>query len=337
MRAIVFTGSGGNEVVRLQERPDPEPGPEDVVVASRYAGMNPADLQQRAGIYPAPPGSVADIPGLEVAGTVVACGNRVTSRRVGDRVFGLIGGGGLADRVLVHERAVTAVPETLDERDAAAVPEAFITAHDAVVTQAGLCPGETLLVHGAGGAVGGAAIQIGLTMGARVFGTVRNDAAKEAVRGLGAIPLNDAEFAETLLDQTDHRGADVILELVGAPHFPGNQDAVAVCGRIVVVGVGAGNETTMRLLGLMQKRATLRGTVLRGRALEEKALAVRAFERQVLPGLAAGTMRPRVDSVFPAEQFADAFDHLAASGKVGKVLLDFGQSHSESQARSAST
>jgi len=318
VRAIVFTGAGGNEVVRLEERPDPVPGQEDVLVRVRFAGLNPADALQRAGHYPAPPGSPADVPGLEVAGTVETCGDRATSWRPGDRVFGLVGGGGLADRVAVHERCVARVPGSLSEEEAAAAPEAFITAHDAICTQAGLRPGETLLVHGAAGGVGSAAVQIGLALGARVVATVRSDAAREAVAALGAEVVWDEGFSETLAG-----AADVVLELVGATHFPGNLDALAPKGRIVVVGVGAGHEIALPLRVLMGKRASIRGTVLRARPLEEKAAAVRAFEREVVPGLASGRMRALVDSVYPAEDFAAAFDRLEGRGKFGKVLLAF--------------
>jgi NADPH:quinone reductase-like Zn-dependent oxidoreductase len=324
LRCVVFTGSGGNEVVELQDRPDPTPGSEDVVVRATHAGLNPADIQQRNGHYPAPPGSPADIPGLEVAGVVERSGERVTTWRPGDRVFGLVGGGGLADRVIVHERCLARVPDTLDDAHAAAAAEAFITAHDAVAVQAGLRPGETLLVHGAAGAVGSAAVQIGITTGARVLGVVRHDAGRELVTSLGATAIADDRFAAAALAATDGAGVDVILELVGAPHFPGNLDALAAKGgRIVIVGVGAGQEVALPLLRLMQKRAVLRGTVLRARALEEKASAVRAFEREVLPALARGAMMPIVDRVFAAADVAAAFDHLVAAGKLGKVLLQF--------------
>lgn len=323
MRCVVFTGAGGNEVVELEERPDPVPGTQDVLVRVRLAGLNPADVIQRAGRYAAPPGAPADIPGLEVSGTVASCGEGVTDWAPGDRVFGLVGGGGLADRVCVHERCVTRVPDVLDEQQAAAVPEAFITAHDAVAMQAGLRPGEVLLVHGAAGGVGSAACQIGVSLGARVLGTVRSEAAREAVEGLGVEPVDDGGFAAAVLEATGGRGADVVLELVGAPHFPGNLDALAPKGRIVVVGVGAGHEVPLSLRALMGKRATLRGTVLRARALEEKAAAVRAFEREVVPGLASGRLRARIDSVFPAEQVHAAFDRLEGRGKLGKVLIEF--------------
>lgn len=323
MRAVVFTGAGGNEVVRVEERPDPVPSGEEVVVRARFAALNPADLIQRAGSYPAPPGSPADVPGLEVTGVVEACGERVSAWRRGDRVFGLVGGGGLADRVLVHERCLARVPDRLDDRDAAAVPEAFITAHDAVRSQAGLTPGETLLVHCAAGGVGTAAVQIGLVTGARVLGVVRSDRAADAVRELGGEPIEDEGFARRVAEATDGRGADVVLELAGAPHFEGDLEALALRGRILVVGVGAGHEATIQLRKLMQKRAVVRGTVLRPRPLEEKAAAVRAFEREVVPALEDGRMRPLVDSVFPAAEVTDAFDRLAGSGKVGKVLIEF--------------
>lgn len=323
MRAIVFAGAGGNEVVRLEERVDPLPGTEEVIVAVRYAGMNPADAQQRDGRYPAPPGSPPDVPGLEVAGTVVAGGTKMSTWKPGDRVFGLVGGGGLADRVIVHENSVVRVPDVLDEREAAAVPEAFITAHDAVVVQAGLRRGEVLLVHGAAGGVGTAAVQLGGVFGARVLGTVRSDAAWETVTALGAEPIWDEHFDEAVLAATGRRGADVVLELVGAPHFPANLEALAPKGRIVIVGVGAGQQAALPLLRLMQKRATLRGTVLRARPLEEKAKVLGAFEREVVPALADGRVRPIIDSVFAAEDYRAAFERLEGPGKLGKILLEF--------------
>ena len=324
MKAVVFTGAGGNEVVELQERPDPAPGPGEVLVRVGLAGINPADVLQRAGNYPPPPGVPADIAGLEVAGTVEAAGEGAEAWKSGDRVFGLVGGGGLADRVVVDETNVTRVPDALDEREAAAVPEVFITAHDAIVTQCGLSRGETLLVHGAAGGVGSAACQIGVELGARVIAVVRSDAAAEAVASIGADPISDEAFVDEVREQTAGHGVDVVLELVGAPHFPGNLDVLARQGRIVVVGVGAGNQAEIPLLGLMTKRASMRGTVLRPRSVEEKAAAVEAFARDVCPGLAARRVRAIVDSVFPAGEAAAAFERLEGRGKFGKVLLDFG-------------
>jgi NADPH2:quinone reductase len=320
MRAVVYTGAGGNEVVRLDDRRDPVPGPEDLVVEVRYAGLNPADLQQRDGNYPAPPGAVADVPGLEVSGVVAAVGKRVTTWKEGDRVFGLVGGGGLAEQALVHERLLARVPDNIEDRTAAAIPEAFITAHDAVVTQAGLLPGETLVVQGANGGVGTAALQIALGRGARAIGVVRSDSGRRTVAALGAEPASAEELPGLLADT---RGADVVLELLGAATFASSFAALSRQGRIVVVGTGTGTEVSINLQTLMGKRAALRGTVLRGRALEEKAAAVRAFEREVVPGLALGTMRGLVDRVFPVDRATDAFDYMLQPGKAGKVLLQF--------------
>ncbi|MDX6376938.1 MAG: NADPH:quinone reductase [Gaiellaceae bacterium] len=318
MRCVVFTGVGGGEVVDLQERPDPVLGSGELLVRVRYAGLNPADLHQRAGHYPAPPGAPQDIPGLEVAGVVESVGNQVLSYRPGDRVFGLIAGGGLANRVAVHERCVTRVPESLSDLEAAAVPEAFITAHDAIRTRGRLAMGETLLVHGANGGVGTAGVQIGVAAGARVVGVVRSEESAALVRELGAEPVADESFA-------DEVRADVILELVGAPHFPANLTALNPRGRIVVVGVGAGSKVELDLGAMMGRRAELHGTVLRARSLEDKALAVRAFEREVVPQFEWGRMRPLIDRVYPAERARDAYDRLAGSGKSGKVLIDFGE------------
>jgi NADPH:quinone reductase-like Zn-dependent oxidoreductase len=281
-----------------------------VLVRVTHAGLNPADLIQRAGNYPAPPGSPADIPGLEVAGTVIACGESVTTWRAGDRVFGLVGGGGLSDTVAVHERHVARIPDNLTDREAAAVPEAFITAHDAVFTRAGLAMGETLLVNGASGGVGTAAVQLGAATGARVLANSRSHS--DALVDLGAEPCPLSEA----------RGVDVVLELVGAANLQASLEALAVRGRIIVVGTGAGADAEISLRALMGRRASLMGTVLRARHMEEKAAAVQVFARSVVPQLASGRVRPVIDRVFPVAEAAAAFDHLAAPGKLGKVLLE---------------
>ena len=321
MRAVVFTGAGGNEVVRFEERPDPVPEGDEVLLAVRYSGLNPADLAQRAGNYPAPPGSPADIPGIETSGTVLACGPTSKRFEVGARVFGIVGGGGHADRVVVHERHVAPVPDSLDDLAAAAVPEAFVTAHDAVMTQAGLRPGELLVVNGANGAVGTAGIQIGAVSGSRVLATLRATELRERVAALGA----DVVAPDELVDEARARGgADVVLELVGAPNVDHDLDALALKGRVIVVGTGAGNSAQIALRKLMGRRARLIGTGLRVRPLEEKAAAVQAFAREVVPHLANGRIAPLVDRVFPAEEATAAFDRLAEPGKLGKVLLDFG-------------
>lgn len=321
MRAVTFSGAGGNEVVRFEDRPDPVPGDHEVLIAARFAGVNWADVAQRAGHYPAPPGSPADIPGLEVAGLVQAAGREVRAWQAGDRVFGIVGGGGLADRVVAHERHLAAVPDGLGEDTAAAVPEAYITAHDAIFTRCGLELGEVLLVTGANGAVGSAAVALGLAAGARVVASVRSAGAGDALAAAGAIVTGPDKVAGELaaLD-----GAGVVLELVGAQNLEADFAVLAMKGRIVVVGTPAGADGAISLRALMGKRASVYGTMLRARPLEEKAAAVQAFARSVVPLLAAGQALPRIDRVFPAAEAAAAFDYLVRPGKSGKVLLDFG-------------
>jgi NADPH:quinone reductase-like Zn-dependent oxidoreductase len=321
VRAVVFAGAGGNEVVSLAERPDPVPAGHDVLVAARFAGLNWADVAQRQGAYPPPAGAPADVPGLEVAGVVKAVGDQVHDWRPGDRVFGIVGGGGLADRVLVHERHLAAVPGGLDERAAAAVPEAYVTAHDAVFTRGGLKPGEVLLVTGANGAVGTAGVQLGLAAGARVVASVRTPGAGQGLADDGAVVTAPDQVAAQVAALG---GADVVLELVGAPNLAADFAVARRKGRIVIVGTPAGADSAISLRELMSKRLALHGTVLRARPLEEKAAAVQAFTASVVPLLAAGAITPRIDRVFPAAEVTAAFDHLAEPGKSGKVLLDFG-------------
>jgi NADPH:quinone reductase-like Zn-dependent oxidoreductase len=318
MRCVVYRGTGGREVVELAERPDPQPGKFEVLIATSYAGVNPADVLQREGKHPPPPGAPVDVPGLEVAGTVVACGESVTAFAVGDRAFGLVGGGGLADRVLAHERELLPIPDSLDDKGAAAVPEAFITALDAVCRQAGLATGDTLLVNGASGGVGTAAVQIGAAIGARVVASVRTESLRDRVAALGAIALAPPEaFAHA----RSIGGADVILELVGAVHMAENLSALAPRGRIVVVGARPGDEATIALRDLMARRGHLIGTTLRRRPLEQRGEAVQEFGRRVVPLLAAGTLSPIVDRVLDLADAADALDEIRTPGKFGKILL----------------
>jgi len=313
MKAVIFEDRPDRRAL-LVERPDPLPGTHEVLVKATHAGLNPADLLQRDGKHPPPPDSPPDIPGLEVAGTVDAIGPRVTRWRPGDRVFGIVGGGGLSDMVCVPENQLARVPDNLDDAKAAAVPEVFVTAHDAVFTQARLGMGETLLVNGANGGVGTAAVQLGLAAGARVLASVRTPAAAERLRELGAEPVALA----------DARGVDVILELVGASNLAGDFEALATSGRIIVVGTGGGSSATLDLRALMGRRATLVGTLLRVRSPEEKAAAMRAFARAVVPLLALGRVWPVIERVVPADHVQEALEHLASPGKFGKVLLQFG-------------
>jgi NADPH:quinone reductase len=301
----------------VQEHPDPVPGAGEVLVRVRAAGINGADMHQRAGRYPAPPGSPQDIPGLELAGEVVANGPGARRFSEGDRVMSIVGGGGQAELAVVHERILMPVPEELSWPEAGGVPEVFTTAHDAVFTQAGLRSGERLLVHGGAGGVGTAAIQLGVAAGARVSATVRNEALQDQVAALGATVFGPEGFNE-------HGPFDVILELVGAPNLPENLLALETGGRITVIGIGAGAKAELNLGLLMAKRARIHGSMLRARPLEEKALTARAMEHSVLPHLAARQIEVPVAETYPLERATEAYDHFAAGGKLGKIVLLFG-------------
>ena len=299
----------------IEERPDPEPGHGQVLVRVRGAGLNGADMLQRRGAYPAPPGEPADIPGLELAGEVVAAGPGARRFSEGDRVMAVVGGGGQAELAAVHERAAMPVPEGLDWPAAGGLPEVFTTAHDALFSQAGLRPGEHLLVQGAAGGVGTAAVQIARAAGARVSATVRREELRDAVAGLGARALAPESFGE-------HGPFDVILELVGAANLAENLASLALGGRIAVIGVGGtGPRAEIDLRALMGKRARIHGSTLRARPLEEKAAAMRLVEREVLPHLTSGAVTVPVAGTFALEQAEDAYERFTAGGKLGKIVL----------------
>lgn len=322
MRAVVITRPGGPEVLALQEVSTPEPGPEQVRVRVRASGLNRADIHQRQGSYPAPPGSPASIPGLEFAGEVEAVGPGVRGLRPGDRVYGICGGGGQAEYVVVHERMLARVPDNLDLVAAGGVPEVFITAHDALITQARLRLGESVLVHAVGSGVGTAAVQLAHVAGARVFGTSRTADKLERARALGLdVPLLADGFAEAVQRETNGRGVDVVLDAIGGPHLPSNLAALATRGRMVLLSTLGGGEATLPIRTVMSKRLHLMGSVLRPRPLEEKIAATQAFVRQVNPLLAAGLVRPVVDRVFEATEVRAAHEYLESNRSFGKVVL----------------
>jgi NADPH:quinone reductase len=299
----------------VEERPDPKPGRGELLVRVRGAGLNGADMLQRRGAYPAPPGSPADIPGLELAGEVKALGPDAIRFEEGDRVMAVVGGGGQAELAVVHERTAMPVPAPLDWPQAGGLPEVFTTAHDAVFTQAGLRPGEHLLVHGAAGGVGTAAVQLGRAAGATVTATVRREELRPAVEELGARAIDPEGFA-------DHGPFDVILELVGAGNLAGNLASLAVGGRIAVIGVGGtGPKAEINLGQVMQKRARIHGSTLRARPLEQKAAAARLVEREVLPGFEDGRLTVPVAETFPLKEAEQAYDRFQAGGKLGKIVL----------------
>jgi putative PIG3 family NAD(P)H quinone oxidoreductase len=313
MRAVTIRDK---EIV-IEQHPDPEPDKGEVLVRVHAAGLNGADMMQRRGLYPAPPGSPQDIPGMELAGEVVALGphpSGVERFEVGARVMAIVGGGAQAELCLVHERQLMPVPDALDWSAAGGLPEVFITAHDAIFTQAQLRSGERLLVHGGAGGVGTAAIQLGRASGARVTATVRNEGHRDAVAELGARVIAPEGFAE-------HGPFDVILELVGAPNMPDNLNALATGGRVTVIGVGAGAKSEVNLLALMGKRARIHGSTLRARSLEDKAIVARLVEREVLPLFDTDALRVPIAETFPLEEAAAAYDRFAAGGKLGKIVL----------------
>jgi NADPH:quinone reductase len=298
----------------IEEHPDPVPGTGEVLVRVHAAGLNGADMMQRRGLYPAPAGSPQDIPGMELAGEVATLGPGSERFAVGDRVMAIVGGGAQAQLITVHERQLMPVPAGLDWAAAGGLPEVFTTAHDAIFTQAQLRSGERLLVHGGAGGVGTAAIQLARATGARVTATVRHQEMREGVAALGAEVIAPEGFSE-------HGPFDVILELVGAPNLAENLQALAIGGRITVIGVGAGAKVELNLLALMGKRASIHGSTLRARALEEKAIAARALEREVLPLFESGALRVPVAETFALQDAAAAYERFAAGGKLGKIVL----------------
>jgi putative PIG3 family NAD(P)H quinone oxidoreductase len=300
--------------VFVKEHPDPEPGRGEILVRVRAAGLNGADILQRMGRYPAPPGSPQDIPGLEFAGEVIARGSGAERFSEGDRVMAIAGGGGQAELVTIHERMAIPVPNNLSWEEAGGLPEVFTTAYDAVFTQVGLTLGERLLVHGGAGGVGTAAIQLGRSAGARVTATVRREELRDQVARFGAEVIPPQGFEE-------HGPFDVILELVGAPNLANNLRSLATDGRVVIIGVGAGVKTEINLLALMGKRAKLQGSTLRARPLEEKAETARLVERHVLPLVSSSEITVPVEGTHPLEDVQEAYERFASGGKLGKIIL----------------
>ncbi|MCD6727808.1 MAG: zinc-binding dehydrogenase [Solirubrobacteraceae bacterium] len=302
--------------VHVAEHPDPEPGHGEILLRVHAAGINGADLLQRRGAYPAPPGAPADVPGLELAGEVVALGPGATRFVLGERAMAIVGGGGQAELCTVHERQAMPVPVAVGAVEAGGLPEVFTTAHDALFAQAGLRMGERLLVSGAAGGVGSAAVQLAAAAGAHVTASVRDPALRDGVRALGAHEALDPD------DTAEAGPYDVLLELVGAPNLEANVRAMQRFGRVVVIGVGAGFKAQVSLLSVMGRRLTIGGSTLRARPLEEKAATARAMEREVLPLFERGVLRVPVAARFALDEVAAAYDRFAAGGKLGKVILE---------------
>jgi putative PIG3 family NAD(P)H quinone oxidoreductase len=330
MRAVRIARHGGVEGLEISDVPRPTgPAADRVLVRLRAASLNRADLLQRRGLYPAPAGAPPDIPGLEFAGEVAELGPEAGSVRVGDRVFGITGGGAQAEYIVVPESTLARVPENLDWAEAASVPEAFITAHDALFTQGRLEMGERVLVHAAGSGVGLAAIQLAHAAGAIAYGTSRTPEKLERAREYGlneAVAVGDdpSRAGEAVREWTNGTGVDVILDLVGAKYLAANLDALALRGRLLFVGTTAGASAPLDFGIVMHKRLKIIGTVLRARSTEEKAAATRRFEKHVLPHLKRGLVRPVIDKIYNMEEVRAAHERLESNESFGKVVLMIG-------------
>lgn len=323
MRAIIITEVGGPEVLRLVERPRPEPARGEVRVRVHAAALNRADLQQRRGFYAAPPDSPKDIPGLEYAGEVEALGPDVTDLAVGDRVFGLVGGGAYAELLVTHARALARIPAHLSYEEAAALPEGCITAYDAMYTQARLRGGETVLIHAVGSGVGTLAVQIAHALGAVTIGTARTADKLERAGKLGlthGILATEGRFADAVKQHAPD-GVAVILDLVGGAYVEEGLSCIAVGGRLVEVGLTGGVRANLELALLLHRRASITGTVIRARPLEEKIAVHRTFEREVVPLIARGAVRPVIDEVMPLADAARAHARMESNATFGKIIL----------------
>ncbi|MGZ4681968.1 MAG: NAD(P)H-quinone oxidoreductase [Acidimicrobiales bacterium] len=323
MRAVVLESYGEPDVLTIRDVPDPRPGPEEVVVDIVATALNRADLLQRRGFYPGPP-MEHEIPGMELSGTVREVGERVTLWSPGDEVMGIVGGGAYAEQIAVHERQLMRVPVAVGVADAAAIPEVWITAFDALVAQGGLTSGRTALVHAGGSGVGTAAIQIAKAYGAQVIVTASAGKIARCLE-LGADAAVDYavdDYVAVTHELTGGRGADVVLDVIGGDYVERNIDAVAVQGRIILVGVMGGGVTSVNVGKLLPKRAAIIGTVLRGRPIEEKIAITRRFATELLPRFESGDVAPVIDRRYPLDAIAAAHQAMEANENVGKIVID---------------
>lgn len=327
MRAAVITSFGAPDVLEVREVPTPEPGPRQVLVRVHGSALNRADILQRMGRYPPPPGYPTDIGGIEFAGEVSALGSGASRWGVGDRVYGITGGGCHAEFLTVDERAVARIPDRFSFIEAAAIPEAFFTAHDAMVTQAGLQAGEFVMIHAIGSGVGLAASQVAAAMGARVFGTTRTEDKLERARAFGmhagvAVRSDLAALGDAVREFTGGTGIHVTLDLVGGPYLPASMQVAALLGRIMLIGTIAGAESPLNHRLMLGKRLMLKGTVLRARNLDEKIAVTAAFARDVTPMLEDGRARPVVDRIYPLAEISAAHAAMESNETFGKVVID---------------
>lgn len=324
MKAVVLREHGGPEVLEIIEVPSPIFGAEEILVSVAATALNRADLLQRMGLYPNPFPQGPEIPGLEFAGTVTAVGERVTAWKVGDKVMGIVSGGAYAQELVLHERQAMAVPAGMSLHDAAAIPEVFITAWDALVVQGGLTSGRWALVHAGASGVGTAAIQICTAIGARIIVTCSSGKV-QSCKDLGAdvvVDYTSQDFVEQVQHATNGAGADVVLDVIGGDYVERNVAALALKGRIIQVGVMAGKPVPFNVGALLAKRATITGTVLRARPLEEKIAITQRFIAEMLPLFDTGAMVPVIDSRYELADIAKAHAHMASNANVGKIIID---------------
>lgn len=324
MKAVVLRSHGGTEVLQFEDIPAPVPGDDDIVVAVHATALNRADLLQRMGLYPNPFPDAYDVPGLEYAGTVLHVGSKVRQWKPGDKVMGIVAGGAYAEQICVHERQAMPVPSHLSLSDAAAIPEVFLTAWDALVLQGGLTSGRFALVHAGASGVGSAAIQICRAIGARVAVTCSSSKV-QACRDMGAdvvIDYNTQDFVEEVKKYTNGRGVDVVLDVIGGDYLDRNIASLAVQGKIIQVGVMAGKATPFNVGALLPKRASIIGTVLRPRPLEEKIAVTQRFITELLPLFESGQLRPLIDSRYAFNDIAAAHDYMASNANIGKIVIE---------------
>jgi putative PIG3 family NAD(P)H quinone oxidoreductase len=326
MKAVIITRPGGPEVLEIQDRPKPEPGIGQIRVRVHASALNRADLLQREGNYPVPPGYPVDIAGMEYVGKVDSLGEGVTLWKIGDRVMGLIGGGAHAEFLCVHEREAIPVPTQLSWEEAAAIPEAFLTAYDALFSRLALKIGETLVIHAVGSGVGTAAVQLARRVGAKVVGTARSLGKLERARELGLdVPVDASQgnWPQQVEAALGGQRVNAVLDLVGGDYLEGNLRVMAPRGRIVIVGLTAGPTARLNMGVMLRKRLTIVGTILRARPLEEKIALAREFSDRVIPLFEAGRLRPVIDRVFPFDEVRDAHQLMASNQTFGKIVLSW--------------
>ena len=325
-KAVIIRGQGDVDVLEVGTLRLREPGPHEVLVEVATAGLNRADLLQRAGFYPAPPGVPADVPGLEYSGRVHTVGSEVTLYQVGDPVMGIVGGGAMASHLLAHESEVLPVPKGMSLEEAGAIPEVFLTAYDALLLQGSLSLGQVVLIHAVGSGVGTAAVQLAKATGAITVGTTRTADKLDRCKDLGldhGLCVTDQTFYKALLAATGGRYANLILDTVGAAYLKENLKAVSPLGKIVIIGLLGGANGELPLGLLLGKRAQMLGTILRARSLGEKAQLNKAFQRDVLPLFARGQLKPIIDRVMSANEIQEAHRYMSSNGPMGKVLIKF--------------